>query len=156
MTPDGRVPNLSEEPELPHGEFSYRIGPLLIGALPVFPVPGSGPPVIAPADTQSLFDPGEPRRAMIKSDMGGDRRNGKGEVEGKRRWTLCLGGAARGGALLSGEGAFTFDPKAGFPRELHLDLSGELPADTGSAAASKFAMRMRLAYRFEVLEPSPQ
>jgi len=143
MSGQGRVSDLAETPEFPRGEFIYGIGPLLAAALPVFSFPAP------PADTQSLFDPAQPGAILIQSRVGEDKKSGRNGVRGGRRYTLRLSGPDSAGVELKGGGNFRFDAEFGFLRELRVELSGEVPADSGAAMGMEFKLR------FEAFPPRP-
>ncbi len=143
MAGDGRVFDLAETPELPRGEFIYRLGPLLAASLPVFSFPAP------PADTQSLFDPAAPGAVLIQIRAQADQKAGGGRVRGERWYILRLPGSGAAGTELTGAGDFRFDAKSGFLRELRMELSGEVPADSGAALGVEFK------FGFEAASPHP-
>jgi hypothetical protein len=147
MTPEGHAFDLTEEPELPRGDFTCRLGPMLAAALPVLAGPGNREAVV---DTQSLFDASEPKAAMVQLRKGADRKTG-GELRGSRDCFLRLG-EAEAGAELMGKSGFHFDPQLGFPRTVDLDLQGDFSPTPRETEAAVPAMRMRYQYRFEMIE----
>ncbi len=149
---NGQILAMTEDPQLPRGDFTCRFGPLLASSLPVFRTWTSKPA----QDTQSFFDPAEPGAFLMQIRKTQDEKTGKTgniEWEGKRQCVLRIN-ATEGITDLKGPSAFTFQESKGFPRLLTMKLEGNFPSESDTLE-TKRPIRLLYTYRFEVLEFSP-